>query len=162
MIELSADQQALQALAKALGAQADGKRLRRELSKSLRQALEPARQEVRAGLLGMGTAGIPVEGPPLRTTVLKQLRAETRLTGRSTGAKLRIRKRGMPRGFANAPKRLNAKKGWRHPVGGRDVWVTQLGEPEYFDRPTLQHRARYRAAVLQVMNEHARHITRRV
>lgn len=162
MIELSTDQQALQALAKRLGSVADGKRLRRELARDLRQALEPAKQEIRAGLMGMGTAGIPVDGPPLRTTVLSKLKAEARLTGRSTGARLRIRKKGMPRGFLNAPKRLNSKKGWRHRVYGRDVWVQQVGEPEFFDRPTRQHKAAYRAAVLKVMNEHARHITRKV
>lgn len=162
MIELSADQQALQALARRLGEQADGKRLRRELSKDLRQALEPARQQVRSGLMGMGTAGIPVDGPPLRTVVLSKLKAESRLTGRSTGARLRIRKKGMPRGFDNAPKRLNSKKGWRHPVHGGDVWVQQTGEPDYFDRPTRQHKAAYRAAILKVMNAHARRITRKV
>ncbi|MBM7083602.1 hypothetical protein [Micromonospora humidisoli] len=162
MIELSTDQEALQALARALGEQADGKRLRRELAKGLRQALEPAKQEVRAGLMGMSTAGIPVEGPPLRTVVLSKLKAEARLTGRSTGARLRIRKKGMPRGFANAPKRLNSRKGWRHRVYGRDVWVQQIGEPEFFDRPTRQHKAAHRAAVLKVMNEHARYITRKV
>ncbi|MET9301785.1 hypothetical protein ABZX66_20925 [Micromonospora aurantiaca] len=161
MIELSADSQALQALAKRLSQEADGKKLRRDLAKEIRQALEPAKQEIRAGLMGMSTAGIPVEGAPLRTTVLKQLKAEARLTGRSTGARLRIRKKGMPRGFDNAPKRLNRKKGWRHRVYGRDVWVQQIGAPDYFDRPTRQHRAQYRAAVLKAMNDTARRITRR-
>lgn len=162
MIELSVDQEALQSLAKRLGAEADGKRLRRELAKDLRQALEPAKQEIRAGLMGMSTAGLPVAGPPLRTIVLSKLKAEARLTGRSTGARLRIRKKGMPRGFDNAPKRLNRRSGWRHQVYGRDVWVQQVGEPDYFDRPTRQHKAQYRAAVLKVMNEHARRITRKV
>lgn len=162
MIELSTDQQALQALAKRLGEAADGKRFRRELAKDLRQALEPAKQEIRAGLMGMSTAGLPVDGAPLRTTVLSKLKAEARLTGGSTGARLRIRKKGMPRGFENAPKRLNRKRGWRHKVFGRDVWVQQVGAPEYFDRPTRQHKAQYRAAVLKVMNEHARRLTRKV
>lgn len=162
MIELSADQEALQALGRALAREADGKKLRRDLAKELRQTLEPAKQEIRAGLMGMATAGIPAVGPPLRTTVLSKLKAETRLTGRSTGARLRIRKKGMPRGFANAPKRLNSKSGWRHRVFGSDVWVEQRGEPDYFDRPTTQHKAEYRAAVLAAMNAAARRITRRV
>lgn len=162
MIELSVDQQALQALARALSDEADGKKLRRDLAKNMRQALEPAKQEIRAGLMSMGTAGIPVEGPPLRTVVLQKLKAEARLTGRKTGARLRIPKKGMPRNFPNAPKRLNSKKGWRHKVWGRDVWVQQMGKPEFFDRPTIQHKAEYRAAVLAAMNESARRITRRV
>lgn len=162
MFGLSTDQEDLQKLARVLGQEADGKRLRRELSKALRKALEPAKQEIRAGLMGMGTGGIPAEGPPLRTTVLRQLKVETRLSGRRTGARIRIRKRGMPRGFDNAPKRLNAKKGWRHPVYGRDVWVQQVGEPDFFDRPTTANRARYRVAIRQVLRQHARHITRRL
>ncbi len=163
MIELSTDQQALQALAKRLGAEADGKRFRRELARDLRQALEPAKQEVRSGLMSMSTGSLPTaEGGSLRAAVVKQLKAEARLTGRSTGARLRIRKKGMPRGFVNAPKRLNRKKGWRHQVFGRDVWVQQFGAPDYFDRPTRQHKAQYRAAVLKVMNEHARRLTRKV
>jgi len=162
VIELSIDQESLQALARRLNEEADGKKLRRDLAKNLREALEPAKQEIRAGLMGMATAGLPTAGEPLRAAVLANLKAEARLTGRSTGARLRIRKKGMPRGFANAPKRLNRQRGWRHQVFGRDVWVQQIGEPEYFDRPTRQHKARYRAAVRAVMEDTARRITRRV
>ena len=161
-VELSVDQQALQAVARALSAEADGKKFRRELAKNIRQALEPAKAAVSSKLMGMSSAGLPVKGPPLRATVLKGLKAEARLTGRSTGARLRIRKKGMPRGFANAPKRLNSKKGWRHKVFGREVWVRQIGEPEYFDRPLREGKDEYKAAVLQAMNDMAERIARKV
>ena len=162
MIELSTDQQALQSLGRALRAEADGKALRRDLARQLRAALQPATAQVRSGLMGMATAGVPVVGAPLRTTVLRQLKAEARLSGRATGARLRIKKKGMPRGFTNAPKRLNSTKGWRHPVRGGDTWVKQLGAPEYFDRPLRRHRGEYRDAVLAAMNDTARRITRRI
>lgn len=162
MIDLSVDAQALQALGRRLRDEADGKKLRRDLAKNIRQALEPAKQEVRSGLMGMSTAGLPVDGPPLRATVLKGLRAEARLTGRSTGARLRMRKTPQLRGFKNAPKRLNSKKGWRRQVYGQDIWVVQTGAREYFDGPITRGRARYRAAVLTAMNDTARRITRKV
>lgn len=159
-VELSVDAQALKALGKALGAEADGKKLRRQLAKDLRTALEPALGEIRTGLMGMPSQGVmPTEGGPLRTEVLKHLKAEARLSGRSTGARIRLKKRG-PRGFEMAGRRLNRKKGWRHRVFGRDVWVKQIGRPGWFDDPTKENRARYRAAVLGVMNDTAARIAK--
>ncbi|MFY1660907.1 hypothetical protein [Micromonospora sp. WMMD1274] len=162
MIELSTDQQALQALGKALKSEADGKKLRRDLARDLRQALEPAKAEVRSGLMSMSTGGMSVEGAGLRTTVLKGLKAEARLTGRSTGARLRMKRTPGVRNFKNAPKRLNSKRGWRHKVFGRDVWVQQEGEPGYFDEPLIKHKAQYRKAVLEAMEKCARRIARSV
>ncbi|MFC6017214.1 hypothetical protein ACFP2T_13480 [Plantactinospora solaniradicis] len=162
MIELSVDAQALQALGRRLRDEEDGKKLRRDLAKNLRAALEPAKDEVRSALMGMATAGLEVDGAPLRTTVLKGLKAEARLTGRKTGARLKIKKTPELRNFKNAPKRLNSKKGWRHRVFGQDVWVTQVGEREYFDRTIRTGQGRYRAAVRAAMAETARRITRKV
>jgi hypothetical protein len=159
-IELSVDQQSLQALARALKKEEDGKRLRRELARDLRRALEPALGEIRSGLMAMPTAGaLPTEGGPLRTEVLKHLKAEARLSGRKTGANVKIKKRG-PRGFAMAARRLNRDKGWRHPVYGRDVWVRQIGKPGFFDDPLRQRRGEYRDAVRRVMAETAARIAR--
>lgn len=160
MIELSIDQQALQALAKALKSEADGKKLRRDLAKDLRQALEPAKTEVRSALMSMQSGGMPVEGAALRTTVLKGLKAEARMSGRSTGARLRIKKTPGLRGFKNAPKRLNRQGGWRHKVFGRDVWIQQEGQPGYFDRAIKDNAAQYKKAVLAAMEKTAQRIAR--
>lgn len=160
-VELSVDQQALQSLARALSAEADGKKLRRELAKKLREALEPAKQDIRAELMGMGVRRHG--NPPLRTNVLKNMKAQARLSGRRTGARISIKKTPDIRGFANAPKRLNRKKGWRHPVfGDREHWVAQIGKPEYFDRPLHENRDQYRKAVLAAMEEMAQRIAKRV
>lgn len=162
MFALSIDSEDLRDLARALSAETNGKALRRDLAKNLRAALEPAKVEVRANLMSMASAGVPVDGPPLRTAILKNMKADARLTGRSAGARLRIRKKGMPRGFNNAPKRLNRKAGWRHKVWGRDVWVQQFGKPDYFDDATTRRRGEYRRAVIAAMNECARRIARKV
>lgn len=162
MIELSVDQERILGVVEALRYEDDGKALRRDLAKNMRQALEPAKQEVRAGLMGMSDAGLPTAGPPLRTVVLRNLRVEVRLTGRTTGARLRIKRTPGVRGFTHAPKRLNSRKGWRHPVfGNREVWVQQTGEPEYFDRPTRRHRERYAKAVMDAVHEMSDRIRRR-
>lgn len=159
-VQLSIDQQALQSLARALSAEENGKKLRRELAKNLREALEPAKEDVRSGLMGMSTH--KHGSPPLRTTVLKGLQAQARLTGRSTGAKVRIKKTPGLRDFANAPKRLNRKKGWRHKTFGAEPWQQQIGEPDYFDRPMRENRDRYRKAVHAAMEDMARRIARKV
>ena len=163
MIELSVEQQALNALARALNEEADGKKLRRELAANMRKAIEPAMSEVRSNLMSMSTGGVQSAGPPLRTEVLRSMKAEARLTGRQTGARIRMRKAHGARGFALAGRRLNRAKGWLHEVFGRSgSEVRQYGEPDYFDRPTVERRAHYRQAVLDAMNAMARRIKSRV
>jgi hypothetical protein len=159
-VELSVDAQALKALGAALAAEGDGKKLRRDLTKGIRKALDPAVGDVRSSLMSMGTHGLPTEGEPLRQAVARKVKVEARLSGRSVGARLKVGKSGMPRGFRNAPARLNAKKGWRRRLWGRDQWVVQHGKAGWFDDVPRDNRKRYRAAVLAAMNEAAKRITR--
>lgn len=161
-VQLSVDQQALQALTRALKAEADGKKLRRELAKNLRQALDPAKGEIVAGLMSVGSGEVQAEGEPLRTAVAKQIKAEARLTGRSTGARMRARRTPDVRGFTHAPKRLNSRKGWRRRIFGTDRWVVQLGKPGYFDDPLERRHGEYRQAVLDAMEDLAKRIAARV
>ncbi|GIH29095.1 hypothetical protein Aph01nite_74050 [Acrocarpospora phusangensis] len=158
MIELSADQQALQALARALGREADGKKLRRDLAKELRQALQPAVGEIKAGLMSIGSGGLPADGEPLRPAVARKIKAEARLSGRQTGARVRARRTEAVRGFRHAPKRLNSAKGWRRPVFGTGLWVVQLGKPGYFDDPLERRRGEFRTAVHKAMEDAAARI----
>lgn len=151
----------MQALGRALKAESDGNKLRRDLAKRLRQTMEPVTAEIRSGLMAMPSSGtIPTEGGPLRTEVLKHLKVEARFSGRATGVRVRIKKRG-PRGFALAARRLNRKKGWRHRVYGRDVWVRQIGKIGYFDDPIEEKAPESRRAVLEAMNETAKRIADR-
>jgi hypothetical protein len=132
----------------ALKYEEDGMRLRRQLSKELREAVAPAVADAKGRLMAMGSAGLAREGEPLRKAVASRMQIQARLTGKAAGVKVRARKSGMPRDFANAPKRLNRDAGWRHPVfGNRDVWVSQRGAPGWFDDPMQERQAEFRAAV---------------
>lgn len=162
MIKMSVDTEALKTLGKALGQEADGKKLRRDLAKNMRQALAPAVAEAKAGIMSMSSGGLPHTGAPLRSAIARQVKAEARLTGRSTGARVKVKKRSMPRGFLNAPKRTNSHKGWRRQVYGRGVWVEQRGKPGWFDDPMKRSAPQARKAVLAAMNESARRIVRKI
>lgn len=170
MIDLTAEQAALEGLATALRYEEDGKALRKDLARELRAAVEPAIPVIKAGVMAMTrTAGGAAVSPSLTTTVASKVRIGTRLTGDRAGVRVSIGRSGMPRGFANAPKRINSAKGWRHPVPRRGkggsvsepVWVTQKGVPGYFDRPLEDRRDEMRAAVVKAVQEMSERVARR-
>lgn len=129
---MEVDRASLRLLVAALRDEADGKELKRDLVRGLRAVAEPALLAARAAILAMPS--MSVREPGLRATVAKQTKISVTTTGKRAGVRIRALKTGMPRGFRNAPKRLNAKGGWRHPVyGNREVWKTQMGQPGWFD-----------------------------
>ncbi len=133
-------------------AEADGKKLRRDLGKELRKAAQPIVLDARSNILALpsSTRGQRV---PLRATIAREVKVQTRWSGNSTGVRIRVGKRKMPRGFKNAPKRLNSGRGWRHPVfGDYETWVQQVGRPSWFHDATRGHRPEVRKAVLRAMN----------
>lgn len=148
-------------LSKILKQRADGKELRKELAANLRKASEPARDAARANIMQMPSGGLPHEGEPLRDAISRRIVTEARLSGRSTGAKVKAKRRGMPRQFEHAAKRTNREK-WRHQVFGKDVWVDQVGRPHWFDDAMKANHAKWKAAVIEAMNETARKIARGV
>lgn len=159
-VELTVDQQALQSLGRALKAEEDGKKLRRDLMKQIRESLDETKRDAHSNLMGLSTAGLS-QGEPLRAAVASQMKAQARLSGRYTGARLVVRRKGMPREFLNAPKALNNPKGWRRQIYGRDVWVQQIAVPtEWFDSATRAARERDREAVLQAMEDMAARIAK--
>lgn len=162
MIELTTDSaDVLKALSKALAAEADGKKLKRDLAKEIRKAAEPAVSEAKGRIMGMRSAGLPKSGPPLRTAIAREVKAEARLSGFTAGARVKAKKRKMPRGFDNAPKRTNRAAGWRHPLWGRGEYVHQVGRPDWFDDSMANNAQKYRAAVLAAMEDAARRIAQR-
>jgi hypothetical protein len=161
VITFTTDQKALQELARAMRQESDGKELRKDLIKELRGVLEPAKTEAKSSIMGMSTAGMS-SSPNLRKAVAQKVTVQARLSGKSTGVRLRARKTPNVRGFVNAPKRLNRRTGWRHPVrGNRDIWVAQMGKPEWFDDPVRRDHDKYRKAVLSAMNRTALRIKAR-
>jgi hypothetical protein len=163
-VELSIDQRALLELGRALKREEDGKQLRRDLIRELKKPLAPAVAEIKSGVMAIGAGGLPPgQGEPLRTAVVRRIRAEVKLSGKAIGVRVRARKTEAVRGFRHAPKRLNAAKGWRHPVhGNSDRWVVQFGNPGYFDRPLEGRRSEFRGAVLEAMEATARRIKIRI
>jgi hypothetical protein len=161
MIELSVDQQSILGVVEALRYEDDSKQLRKDLLAGIKRAVEPALPEIRSGLMGMATAGLETEAPGLRTTVLRKLKIKATLSG-APKVRVSIGRTGMPRGFDLAARRLNSKKGWRHPVfGNRDVWVEQMGEPEYFDKPLRSRKEQMQQAVMGAVQEMRDRIRRR-
>jgi hypothetical protein len=128
----------------------DGPALRRDAVKQLRAAVKPVERDVKAAALALpasaGSAGV------LRRRIAGAVGTQVRLSGRSAGVRLRVRK--TPLGSAeNLPQRMNTGQ-WRHPVyGNRDVWVTQHSRRGWFDATARAARPRVRRQVKQVFDD---------
>jgi len=66
-VDVSVTHDGLDALVRAIRAEADGKELRKELATNLRAALQPAIGDARAGIMGMASAGMGTASPGLRS-----------------------------------------------------------------------------------------------
>lgn len=158
--ELTVDQTAVQKVARACKAEADGKALRKDLLVELRAAVTPGVQKVQSRLRAIPHRG-PVGSPPLGSYLAARVRSQVRLTGRATGVKVRMRQTPALRGFKMASKRLN-RTSWRHRVFGKDVWVVQESPiPGFFDETLADGREEYRAGVLAALEKMARRIAQR-
>jgi hypothetical protein len=163
MLQLTVEQDAFDRVLFAVSQEADGKRLKRELVRNMRDAIEPALDEIRGDLMSMATPGGFETSPALRTSVLNQLETAVRTSGGSPGVRVRIKRRGMPRGFDDAARALNRDGGWSHPAWGRSgTSVEQVGVPGYFDRPLEARADELRAAVADALQEMAERIARRM
>lgn len=161
MIErIEVDEKSLTRLVTALDAESDGKALTRDLVRELESVAEPALRAAKASLLGM--ASHSEQSPGLRNTVAEHTRTRVRLTGKHPGVSIRSDKVGMPRGFNNAPKRLNSAKGWRHMVfGDANTWVTQRGKPGWFDDTISKFKPAARRAAQKALDDVAKRIDQR-
>ncbi|NEA67550.1 hypothetical protein G3I56_34415 [Streptomyces sp. SID12488] len=150
----------LAALVRAIRAEEDGKALRKDLAKNMRDALRPGAQQAKDSIMAM----VSTQGamPALRSSIARKIRPEVKLGGHWSGARVKAFKTKNIRGFPNAPKRTNRASGWRHPVyGNRNNWVTQRGKIEWFDRSFTGREALYKQAVNQAMEDMARRIAAR-
>ena len=139
--------QNLRQISRALRAEEDGKELRKELTRNMREALKPGAAQAKSAIMSMAST-TPHDGPALKTAIARKIRPEVRITGRFPGAKIKAFKTKNLRGFPNAPKRTNRSSGWRHPVyGNREVWVQQAGKPKWFDRAFEGQDAHYKRQV---------------
>lgn len=151
-------------LARALKAEEDGKQLRKDLVRNLRTAVQPAAKGAKQAALAMPSKGHA--GPSLRRDVAKRIGVQVKTGGRSVGVKVRATGTRV-RGFTNAPRLLNSRKGWRHPnIGagrrGQSDWVAQRSpRPEWFDKEMRRRDPEYQRAVRAAMDDMAKRIARR-
>jgi hypothetical protein len=149
----------LQALGRALAAESDGKALKRDLAKQLRQVIQPLRAQVLRRLMSIG--GSTHSGSGLRESVGRQTRAGVRFSGKNTGVNLVQRSRGMPRNFPMAGRALNREEGWT-PTSLGGTKVHQQATPvEWFDEPAQQSTDEARRAVKQALEDMAQRIANR-
>ena len=154
------DQGDLRKLVRALNREADGKELRRDLVEGLKTAVEPFAQLARSSILSMSSSGRYQVEPGLRESIASQIAVEAKTGGRNAGVSVIARKRGMPRGFRNAPKLTN-RRTWRHRVFGMDVWVNQRGKPGWFDDTLKRADPAAERAAKQAMDNVAKRIDER-
>lgn len=162
MAEVRVRQTDLHQLLAALKAEATGKEFRKDLRAGLSLAVRPAVEAARASILGMGVRGVGESVPSLRATVAAATKMQVRLAGRRAGVSVVVKKSRMPRGFRNAPKRLNSRKGWAHPVFGdwsKKVW--QRGKPGWFDDTLRDARPAVAVAAQRAIDNIAERISAR-
>lgn len=159
MTRVEVDRTDLRRLLRALRDEADGKEMRRDLVRGLRTAVTPAVQLARGSILSMGTKGVDTASPGLRSSIAAATKISVRTGKNRPGVRVVVKKTTMPRGFRNAPKRLQSKKGWRHPVHGSDRWVTQRGKPGWFDDNMAKAEPAAVAAAEIVLDNVARRIS---
>lgn len=155
---LTLDQRALDRVEAALTFEQDGKALKRDFGVQLKQAVEPAIPEIRSELMSMG--GTLSVQPGLRVSVGNALKTAVRYSGPAPGVRVSIGRKGMPRGFTDAARRIN-QGAWSHPLWGREgTSVVQSGVTDFFDRPLREHRAEMRRGVVEAIERMAERIAR--
>jgi len=160
-LNLQLTPQNLRNISNALRAEEDGKALRKELTRNMREALKPGAVDAKAGIMSMSSV-LPHAGPALRSTIARRIRPEARISGKFPGAKVKAFKTPNIRGFANAAKRTNRAGGWRHPLfGNREVWVQQSGKVKWFDRAFEGQRSNYEHAVKSALAQMVNRIASR-
>jgi hypothetical protein len=162
LLDVSVSTEGIAALDRALRAEEDGKALRKELAKNMREALKPAAELAKSGIMSMSSAGLSTSSPGLRSSIAKKIRPEVKLGGRWSGARVKAKKTPGLRGFANAPRRTQRRAGgWRTLTFGHEPWRTQTGKQLWFDHAMEGREDQYKQAVLDAMEAMARRIADR-
>jgi hypothetical protein len=147
----------LRAVSKQLRTVTDGKAMRREFTTELRRSTQPAVQAVKEGARNLPSHGR--KHTALRRRMAAATSAQVRTSGRSAGVKVRIA-RGRLGPQAPAAK-LFDRAAWRHPVYGRDRWVSQRGVPGWFERANLRQAGRVRAGIKTALDRIEQRLARR-
>lgn len=170
----------LQALGKALAAKADGKALKKALTKELKAATKPmvtemqanaralafASTSTRTGQRARRTAGVTKTGRTkrgigLRDAMAKSIKTEV-LYG-ATSAGIRVRSRSTAEGVNGIARQINRLGKVRHPVfGNREKWADTLTRngKGWFTRAGDKHQDDVVAGVKKVLAKWTRSLTK--
>lgn len=156
-VRLTVEQQDMQQVIASIKAEADGRKLRRELGKELRAIAEPALEEARHAILAMPSQD--ARFGDMRQSIAQATKIRITTVGRNTGVSIAAPAGKYPRGFKQAPRRFNAPK-FRHKIFGHEIWVDQVGAPGWFDQ-VRKHGPEYRKAVVKSLDRMAERIAAR-
>lgn len=150
-VELTVDQDSLVAVARVLKSEADGKFLKRELTKALKATAERPIAEAKSEILATPSKGLH-GGTSLRAEVARSLKPISRFSGQRAGVSIRQSTTPNLRNFKMAGRRFN-RGNFRHPVFGTATYVDQAGNREWFDRPMQDAKPEFRDDVLRVVQD---------
>lgn len=157
-VQLTLDQQDFKLVAQAIRAEADGRKLVRELNKDLKAAAAPAVVAAKASIMAMPTQD--AKYGDMRQAIASKVTVKvSNASGKSAGVNISLPRTGYPRGFANAPRRFNAPS-FRHPVFGSATWVSQTGKPGWFTAAS-EGKDKYVAAIREALERMAERIAAR-
>lgn len=139
-LDVVIDPQDLRGLMTALKQLEDGKALSAALRKGLRNAADPIKRQVQAN--ASWSSRIPAA-----------VAVGTAFSKKRTGVFLRVNSKKAP--HARPMENDGSAGTFRHPVYGRDVWVTQQARPFFFAE-TEQHMPKVEQAALAAVDEAAR------
>jgi len=158
---ISVEAEAMRQLGQAFRREADGKALRKDLTKQINSAVAPGVSAVQGVLRAIPHPSAAQSSPSLGTYLASRVKVQVRYAGRSTGVAVRIGETSNLRKFRLAGRYLN-RQSWRHRVFGHNVWVTQRSHiPGYFDDTLARDRDKYRDAVVDALGEMARRLMER-
>lgn len=152
MIELdSSIKEEMSKLKRAMAEASDGKVLKRELSKRLRNLMNPLVQEQRGRVLRLPSKGH--SGSSMRQAIARQTKAATRWGGRTMGVSIIQRARSMPRDFNMAGRAFNREEGWNPTTLGGTTVHQQVSPTQWFDGATDGKKPEVGRQVLAALEE---------
>jgi len=144
---------AMRHLGRAMAKAEHGKTIKRETAKKLRRILKPLVDERRARVRALPSKGHAGEG--MRAAIARKTNANTRWSGRDPGVSIRVRGRGMPRGFRFAGRAFNREGGWNPTTLGGIVEHQEMQPAQWFDGANTKDRPMVRKEVIAALSDAA-------
>lgn len=153
MFQMTVDAAALKLLARRMAREGDGKALRQDLVRQLKDAAEIVSNDIRQGVTATPSKGH--KGASLRAAIARSVYTQVRTGGYTAGVRITTRQGKFVRGFTSAPERYDSPKGWRHPVyGHRDRWARNEGHP-FWNKAAAKNHDVAREKCLKAMEDMA-------